>query len=655
MTWQNMSVVVPLIAALISFPPAATADEPADRAVPYTAEWESLYQHDEAPQWFRDDKFGIYFHWGVYSVPAFGSEWYPRNMHRKGRPENAHHLEEYGDPAEYGYDKFVPQFTAEKFDADEWAELFAKAGARFAGPVAEHHDGFAMWDSELTPWNANDRGPKRDLTGELEAAIRRRGMRFVTTFHHARNNLWQKDGQWTGHYDGVKKNYPAALEDPERAILYGYMPREEFLDMWLGKLKEVIDQYHPDLIWFDSWLHEIPDDVKKQFLAYYFNKAQENGQDVVVTFKQDDLPREVAVDDYEKGRANRATEFTWLTDDTISRGSWCYTENLRIKPTAEVIQVLVDIVSKNGQLLLNISPKADGTIPDDQREVLLGVGEWLEVNGPAIYGTRPWVIFGEGPTRMKKGGHFVGSLRYSAQDIRFTTKGDRLYATFLGEPSGEVTVACLATGVGLCGGKVERVTLLGHEGDLKFSQDAEGLHVTLPDRLPTKHAVSIEIEGLKIAGFKPKIEEHLRGGLWQTERHVPVVGFRGGKAVLEADRATIVGSQLKLENKDNGNNNLGFWDDPAEYAVWRVDFPAAGKYEVSGRFAALKQGTFQVQAGTASLAAKPPVTGSWDEFEDAQLGTIEIGVSGPINVKVVPQADGWSSMNLSRIELRKTP
>ncbi len=518
MTRRNALSASLLLVALVSLASAAEEEKPGDQLTRYTADWESLNRHEQAPEWFRDDKFGIYFHWGVYSVPAFGNEWYPRNMHLKGRRENAHHLEKYGDPVEFGYDKFVPQFTAEKFDADEWAELFVKAGARFAGPVAEHHDGFSMWASKLTPWNAKNKGPRRDLTGELAQAIRKRGMKFVTSFHHARNNLWQKEGKWTGHYDGVKKNYPAALEDPQRAILYGYLPREQFLRMWLGKLQEVIDGYQPDLIWFDSWLHEIPDEVKCEFLAYYFNKAQETGQDVVVTFKQDDLPREVAVDDYEKGRANRATDFTWLTDDTISRGSWCYTEDLTIKPAAEVVQVLVDIVSKNGQLLLNISPKADGTIPCDQRSVLLDVGRWLAVNGEAIYGTRPWVIFGEGPTRMKKGGHFVGSLKYSAQDIRFTTKGDVLYATFLGEPAGKVTIQCLGTQAGLCGGKPTRVSLLGHQGELAFSQDADGLRVTLPGKLPSQHAASIKIEGLKIAGFEPNVEENLRGSLWQTER-----------------------------------------------------------------------------------------------------------------------------------------
>jgi len=393
--------------------------------------------------------------------------------------------------------------------------------------------------------------------------------------------------------------------------------------------------------------------VKMQYLAHYFNKAKESGQEVVVTFKQSDLPREVAVDDYEKGRANRLTEFTWLTDDTISRGSWCYTKDLRIKPTREVIHVLIDIVSKNGQLLLNISPKADGTIPDDQREVLLGVGEWLGVNGEAIYETRPWVIFGEGPTRMKKGGHFVGSLSYSAQDIRFTTNGDMLYAILLGEPSDEATIACLGTGAGLCGGEVTGVSLLGHEGDLKFVQDEDGLHVTFPSDLPSENAAAVKIEGLKIVGFEPQIEDRLRGSLWQTEKHIPVIKFRDDKAVLRAEQATLVGTRINTEAKDNGKTSIGFWDDPSEYVVWKVEFPAAGTYEVSGRFAAQRQGSFQVKVAGASLAAKPPVTGAWDKFETIQLGTIRVDKPGAEEVTVMPVASGWAAMNLSFVEVRK--
>ncbi len=461
------------------------------QTIKYTADWESLKKRNPAPEWFRDAKFGIYFHWGVYCVPAFGSEWYPRNMYNKSgsSPEYKHHVETHGDPGKFGYPDFVPDFRAEKFDADEWADLFAKAGARFAGPVAEHHDGYSMWASKMTPWNVMDTGPKRDLTGELAKAIRQRGMRFVTTFHHARNSLHQieRKGEmvWTGHYEFVTRDFPALLDDPKNAIMYGYMPREKFLEMWKGKLIEVVDKYQPDLMWFDSWLDEIPDTYKMEYLAYYFNKAGEWGKEVVVTFKQQDLPREVALDDYEKGRADKLTDFVWLTDDTISRGSWCYTNDLGIKSTAEVLRTFIDIVSKNGQLLLNISPKADGTIPDNQRQVLLGMGAWLSRYGEAIYNTRPFVEYGEGPTRMDKGGGFArmrGS--YGAEDIRYTRKGQTVYAIVLGWPGENkaVTMKMFGQGREAEDVKVTSVSMLGTDESIKWERNPSGLTVTTPGR-----------------------------------------------------------------------------------------------------------------------------------------------------------------------------
>jgi alpha-L-fucosidase len=467
----------------------------------YEPTWESLAKVNEAPDWFRDAKFGVYFHWGVYSVPAFGDEWYPRNMYNiKGR-EYKHHVETWGDPNRFGYPDFVPMFKAEKFDANAWAELFKEAGARFAGPVAEHHDGFAMWDSELTPWNAADRGPQRDITGELEKAIRKRGMRFVTTFHHERNSLWEKPGKdgktsWSGHYDFIQRYFPSLLEDPERAIMYGYMPRDKFLAMWLGKLEEVIDKYHPDLMWFDSWLEEIPEDVQKAYLAYYYNSAARQGKEVVVTRKQDDLPLTCSVQDIEKGRSDRLSENFFLTDDTISRGSWCYTQDLKIKSTPVVLHSLIDIVSKNGALLLNISPMADGTIPENQRQVLLEIGKWLKVNGEAIYGTRPWKTFGEGATQGQAG-HFGGVTDpkggYQAQDIRFTTKGDTLYAISLGWAEGTLTIRSLASGSDLFPGEIGSVKLLGSKAKLQWSRMADGLVITTPKEKPCDYAVAFKI------------------------------------------------------------------------------------------------------------------------------------------------------------------
>ncbi|HYX09565.1 MAG TPA: alpha-L-fucosidase, partial [Bacteroidales bacterium] len=390
---------------------------------PYDAAYQSLDKHVAIPKWFKNAKFGIYAHWGVYSVPAYDNEWYPRNMYNKTGKVYKHHVETYGSPLKFGYPDFVSMFAAEQFDADQWAKLFKEAGAKFAGPVAEHHDGFSMWNSSWTPWNAYDKGPHKDIVGELEKAIHNQGLKFMTSFHHARNNLWENDGKWEGHYSYVKQYFPSLLEDPKRAIMYGYIPRQTFLEMWRGKLEEVIKNYHPDMMWFDFELKEIPDSVKTKYLAYYFNKADKWGKQVMVTSKNHQLPDDVGVQNFERGRASELKKNVWLTDDAIGDNSWSYVKNLKLKSTVEILHELIDIVSKNGVLLLNISPKASGIIPQDQQRILRRMGNWLEQNGEAIYGTRPWKVFGEGPTRLKKGGAFIKKINYTPKDIRYTQKG----------------------------------------------------------------------------------------------------------------------------------------------------------------------------------------------------------------------------------------
>lgn len=466
----------------------------------YQPNFESLSRHEAAPEWLQDAKLGIYFHWGVYSVPAFGTEWYPCRMYIKNRSEYTHHVETYGDPTEFGYHDFVPMFKAEYFDADEWALLFKKAGARFAGPVAEHHDGFSMWDSDVNPWNAADMGPKRDIVGELAKAIRKQDMRLITTFHHAWNNLWKpepgqsvshypyenlKPGQWVGYYEHVKNNFPTILEDDKRAILYGYMPREKFVKIWKDKLTEVIDQYHPDIIYFDSWLNDIPEKDRFEFAAYYLNQAQKRDQDVVIVRKQNDLPLSFSMNDHEKSREPRILPELWMTDDTLSTFSWCYTQDLKIKSNEMVLHTLIDTVSKNGVLLLNISPKADGTIPNDQRESLLALGAWLKANGEAIYATRPWIIAGEGPTAAPEDlqeAHLFMKLKYSVKDVRYTTSkdGKTVYAILMGAPKADSTMTLTAfAGRNV---KVSQVSLLSGKRANWNMRDA-GLSITVPSKI----------------------------------------------------------------------------------------------------------------------------------------------------------------------------
>jgi alpha-L-fucosidase len=476
-----------------------------DNQIVYEETWESLAQHNEEPEWFKDAKLGIYFHWGPYSVPAFGDEWYPRWMHFENRREYTHHLENYGHPSEFGYHDFIPMFTAEHFDANEWAELFRKAGARFAGPVAEHHDGFAMWASEITPWNSLDMGPKRDITGELSVALRERGMKLITTFHHDRHLQRYADKPDETRYNDshypLFPGMPPATTSGDFDLLYGNIPEDKWHEeIWFGKLKEVIDKYQPDIIWFDSWLDKVHENYRQKFCAYYLNEAQKWNKEVVIVRKQDDLPLDVSVDDLEKSRKNRLDEKAWMTDETISTGSWCYTENLVIKPAGDMIHVLIDIVSKNGVLLLNISPKADGTIPAEQKEVLLAMGDWLERFGEAIYDTRPWYTFGEGPT-VEPEGHFQNhreflKIKYSNKDIRYTTKGKVIYATILGWPGNGEEVNLTAFAADKLPGKtkIKNISLLGSSGKIKWSLTPEGLKVKLPETAPDQNAVVLKIK-----------------------------------------------------------------------------------------------------------------------------------------------------------------
>lgn len=524
----------------------------------YDANWESLAKHNETPEWFRDAKFGIYFHWGPYSVPAYGNEHYPRTMygHPSGKKpvktaksrfqpavgfqtfrEHEHHKKAFGDPSEFEYHDLIPLFKAPNFDAEEWADLFYLAGAKFAGPVAEHHDGFAMWDSEVTPWNAADMGPKRDIVGEMNKAIRKRGMKYITTFHHAKggmpdtSDLLNDDGKggapgfdieenvstkklsaemfkakrWW-HYFGreqyLNRTKPGHVDSPEMQKLYGNMPREAWLDMWNVKLEEVIDQYQPDLIWFDSWLDRIPEKNRQEFAAYYLNAADKWGKDVAITYKQEDMPHSVGIEDFEKGRLDRLTEFAWLTDDTISSGSWAstgswsYTEELVIREGKELLHTLIDIVSKNGQLLLNISPTADGIIPEAQRQSLLEMGTWLRANGEAIYNTRPFNVYGEGPKRMKGSGHFTlmeGS--YNQENVRFTRNGSTIYALQLGWPGSEVTTTIKSISAKQYGDlEITNVSVVDSSEEIEWSLTEEGLKVTTPFRAPNKVAIAYKIE-----------------------------------------------------------------------------------------------------------------------------------------------------------------
>lgn len=474
--------------------------EPLESGGKFEPNWTSLQQFTP-PDWFRDAKFGIYCHWGPYSVPAYKTEWYSHHMYRKDHPIRAYHEATYGSVAEFGYKDFIPLFTAEKFDADEWAELFAKAGAKFGGPVSEHADGFAMWDSQLTDWDAKDRGPKRDIVGEMAIALRKRGLKFIATYHRHWMYAWYPT--WDEKTDAGNSEY-AGLYGPKvpkgTFVMAKHstdpLPDQAFNQEWYDRITEVVDKYEPDLVWFDNKMDIIDEAYRLKFLSYYYNAGWHQNREVVATYKFQDLQPGSAVIDLERSRMGEAKEYPWLTDDSIDWNSWSHIQNPNYKSTNRLIDVLIDIVSKNGCLLLNITPQANGEIPQPVQARLLEMGAWLSTNGEAIYGTRPWKIYGEGPTKIVEG-HLSERQNqdHSAEDIRYTTKEDVLYALMLDWPGETATLPALKKNGSYYKKKIDRVQLLGTATALNWKQTDEGLVIQLPPEPPAEHAIAFKIEG----------------------------------------------------------------------------------------------------------------------------------------------------------------
>ena len=453
----------------------------------FQANWESLKKYN-VPDWFRDAKFGIFIHWGVYSVPAYGSEWYPREMYIKGSKEFAHHVATYGTQDTFGYKNFIPRFRAEKFNAAEWVTLFKKAGAKYIVPVAEHHDGFAMYKTALSKWNAAEMGPKRDIIGELSEAARNQGLIFGLSSHRI-EHWWFMNGGRTFNSDVIDPAY-ADFYRPAREESETMSP--EYMNDWLLRCTELVNKYQPQLFWFDWWIEQPAlDPYKKSFAAYYYNKGLEWNQGVVINYKNNSFPEGIAVLDLERGKLGAIRPMAWQTDDAIGNKSWGYTVDNDFKSLQYLITNLVDIVSKNGNLLLNIGPKSDGTITEEETNLLLGMGKWLDINGEAIYGTRPWKIFGEGPTESASGSFADQKKPFTAADLRFTTKGDLLYVIVLGVPTGKIAAKSLSLTAN--NGKIANIELIGSNEKVSWSQQKEELTIQASQDYPTEHAVVYKI------------------------------------------------------------------------------------------------------------------------------------------------------------------
>lgn len=418
----------------------------------YKADWASLSQHT-TPKWYADAKFGIFIHWGVYSVPAYSNEWYSREMYQKSSKAYKHHLSTYGSQKDFGYKDFIPMFKAERFNPDEWAELFKASGAQYVMPVAEHHDGFAMYGTEFNRWNSVDMAMHRDVVGEIKTSCERYGLTFCASNHRAEHYFFMNTG----------REIDSDVNDERYADFYGpafyckelsgntmhmttanirsVSPDKEFLDDWLVRLCEFVDKYQPSVVYFDWWIQNQGfKPYLKKFAAYYYNRAEEWGKDVTINYKKQAFAPGVATLDVERGALVGISPNVWQTCTAIAKNSWGYTENNNFKSPYHIICDLVDIVSKNGNMLLNVGPKSDGTITKEETEVLLSIGKWLKTNGEGIYGSTPFRVFGEGKVNAKDGFFKDGKPKpFTEKDFRFTYKDGCVYA-FQMKPSSKAKV-----------------------------------------------------------------------------------------------------------------------------------------------------------------------------------------------------------------------
>lgn len=472
---------------------------------PFKPEWESFSQY-EIPAWYQDAKFGIFIHWGVYSVPAHNGEWYPRWMYD---PEywnyHEHHVKTYGPVTEFGYKDFIPMFKAENFNADEWLNIIEDSGARYIVPVAEHHDGFSMYDNSYSRWDSTEMGPKRDIIAELKAATEKKpDIHFGLSSHRAENwwffdrgRLIPSDVQDDAYRDlygpAVDRDTSEAGETP---------PSQEFMDDWLLRTVEIVDKYQPELIWFDWWMASEPfHEHVKLFTSYYYNEGKAWPNMPAINYKEHgemrSYPDGSAVLDIERGQLSDTREYFWQTDTSVSTTSWGYVTNHKYRTANSLVDDLVDIVSKNGSLLLNIGPKPDGTIPQAEIDLLKQIGDWLKLNGEAIYNTRPWVTFGEGETEVVDGKHSNDAEKhrkdFTNKDIRFTKNGDTLYATVLAWPGDGEKITIKSINSKNYPSSIAKVELIGGQGPLDFNQTEQGLEITLPQTSPSKFAQVIKI------------------------------------------------------------------------------------------------------------------------------------------------------------------
>ena len=466
----------------------------------------------EIPEWFRDAKFGIWAHWGPQSAVEAG-DWYARNMYIEGGPQYLYHCETYGHPSKFGFKDTIPRWKAEKFAPAELMKMYRQAGAKYFMSMAVHHDNFDMWNSKHNPWNAANMGPKKDIVGMWHKAATDEGMKFGVSEHLWITYKWfstshgaDKSGPLAGvPYDGADpKNYDFYVDSDEVFSKLDWNESnipEWWKRHWYARMRDLVDNYQPDLLYTDGALPF--EHYGLSLVAHLYNEnAKRHGgkTEAVYTSKRlQDTEKGIALFDVERGLVDSIWPRPWQTDTCI--GDWHYKRGVRYKTPKTVVDLLVDIVSRNGNLMLNFPLPASGYLDLEELNVLAGITKWMGVNAEAIHGTRPWKIFGESPAvaeKAEQNASFNENKRkdLSAADIRFTTKGNTLYAFVMGWPDYEVLIRPLALNTSLRVGKIENVELVGFDGKLQWSQDEKGLKILTPPKPPCEHAVAFKVTGV---------------------------------------------------------------------------------------------------------------------------------------------------------------
>lgn len=628
---------------------------------PYAPNWESFKQY-RCPEWFRDAKFGIWVIGSPQCQPEQG-DWYARNMYIPGEHRYLFHQKTYGHQSEFGFKDICNIWTNENQDEDHLIQLYKRAGAKYFVAMANHHCNFDLWNSRFQPWNSVNIGPKKDLIGVWAAAARKHDLRFGVSVHNARSWDWYSVAH-NSDTDGPKKGVPydgaLTLADGEGKWWEGYDPaalygphgdgrtpeaRRAWIDNWFARTKDLIDQHHPDLLYFDDV--DLPQGQAGLHIGAHFYNAnlQWHGgnQEAVLNSKR--APpgcRGAIVLDLERGTRNSLDAHVWQTDTCI--GDWHYNLNLGwYKNPTEIVRMLVDIVSKNGNLLLSIPIRADGTLDDKEMKFLEGMAAWMKVNEECIFHTRPWRIYGEGPLRDNAG--VVVQDRLDGEllaDIRFTTKGDTLYAIGYDWPKdGTLRIRSLANHDQQ--GVISSVHLLGHDGPVTFERTDKALVVTMPEKMPCEHAFAVKIVGSGLTPAPSRIDTR-------------IAADHEGRLLLGANRAVTSGySPSYHRGKVSGDHvgTIGTWGDWSDTVSWDVNVPASGEYDVQITYACqtnVSGSDYTIEVGSASLPAKAEGTGGWSDFATATLGRMKLD-KGTHTLTIRPSKTNWKSLTVREIVL----